>query len=234
MTASALTMTNPETALPSSSVKVWDGAIRLFHWSMAAMIVAMWWTAENHAMDWHRRIGMVLVGLVVFRLYWGVFGSTTARFSSFVRGPKAILAYFKKLTTKPYVPDFGHNPLGALSVIALLLAVMFQLTAGLFAVDTDGLESGPLSRFVDFDTGRMFAELHETGFNVLLWLIGLHLVAVALYTIVLRANLIIPMITGSRKSQPTGEAAPVVKVSIIRLVIGVAISAGVVWYLFGL
>lgn len=215
-------------------VRVWDGAIRLFHWSMAAMIVAMWWTAENHAMDWHRRIGMVLVGLIVFRLYWGVFGSSTARFASFVRGPKAILSYLSKLRTRPYLPDFGHNPLGALSMIALLLAVIFQLVAGLFAVDTDGLESGPLSRFVDFDTGRYFEDLHETGFNVLLWLIGLHLVAVALYTIVLRANLIIPMITGSRKAGSEAADVPPVKIPLIRFAIGVLISAGVVWYLFGL
>ena len=75
----------------------------------------------------------------------------------------------------------GHNPLGALSVLALLGLLLAQIVLGLFAVDVDGIESGPLSTYVSFDTGRVAAEWHEAVFDVLLWLIGLHVAAVLFY-----------------------------------------------------
>jgi len=91
----------------------------------------------------------------------------------------------------------GHNPLGALSVIAILLALAAQVGLGLFATDTDGLESGPLSRYVSYEFSRAAGELHEDAFNILLLLIILHVAAIAFYLVVKRINLIGPMVTGS-------------------------------------
>ena len=104
-------------------ILVWDGALRLFHWSTVLLVAAMWWSAENHMMDWHRRMGMILVGLISFRLVWGVLGSRTSRFTSWRIGPGAILGYLKGLASGAHKPDFGHNPIGTLSVIKKAISI---------------------------------------------------------------------------------------------------------------
>ncbi len=203
---------------------IWDGAIRAFHWIVAALIPLAWWTAENGHMDWHKRIGLTVLALVVFRLYWGLAGTKTARFASFVKGPKAIAAYARGLK-RPYVPAAGHSPLGALSVIALIAALVAQVSLGLFAVDVDGIESGPLSHLVSFETGRAAAEFHETSFKILLGLIALHLAAIAFYFFALRTNLVGAMVTGKR---PGGNAVNTSGFPMLRFIIGVALAGAVV------
>ncbi len=182
-------------------VTIFDPALRLFHWSAAALIPVLWWTAENDYFDWHRRIGLTMLGLVMFRFVWGFMGPPTARFAKFVKGPGAILDYVRNLS-RPYHPSAGHNPLGALSVIALIAAMAAQTTLGLFAVDVDGIESGPLSHLVSFDAGRLAADLHEANFSILTALIVLHLGAITFYRLGLGANLIPSMITGKRLAKP--------------------------------
>ncbi|MAW80870.1 MAG: Ni/Fe-hydrogenase 1 b-type cytochrome subunit [Parvularcula sp.] len=209
---------------PSSQAVIWDGAIRLFHWSTVALVALAWWSAENGHMDWHRRFGLTMLGLVTFRLYWGVAGTQTARFSSFVKGPNAIAAYIRKLK-RPYSPAPGHNPLGALSVLALIAALVLQVTAGLFAVDVDGLESGPLSHLVSFDQGRAAAEFHETVFNILIALIVLHVAALIFYRVRLQTNLVTAMITGRRANSEPGHDGPF---PLVRFIIGVALAGVVV------
>src|SRR5690242_6646079 len=131
-------------------VRVWDGPTRIAHWFMALLFGLSWWTAETGHLEWHRWSGYGLLGLLVFRILWGFFGSSTARFAQFLRGPREIVAYVRgRWSLAP-----GHNPLGALSVLTLLLLLLAQVTLGLFAVDIDGIESGPLSSHVSFGTGR--------------------------------------------------------------------------------
>lgn len=183
-------------------------------------------------MQLHLRSGYLIIGLLVFRIYWGFAGPETARFSRFVKGPVTTLGYLGKLVRPDYRLSFGHNPLGALSVIAILVALIAQVGLGLFATDTDGLWSGPLSRFVDYDTAYEMADLHESAFNILLALIGLHIAAIVFYLLVKRANLIGPMITGRRKASDTGPADGISPVPLWRLALGLALAAGVVWYLW--
>nr|WP_321359080.1 cytochrome b/b6 domain-containing protein [uncultured Hyphomonas sp.] len=215
----------------SSRILVWDGALRLFHWLVVLLVAAMWWTAENGVMDWHKRMGMVLVGLLTFRFVWGLIGSRTARFSSWRISPSAVLGYFKGLFSGAHKPSFGHNPAGTLSVIAILVALCVQVGTGLFAVDVDGLESGPLSRFVSFDAGRQAAEIHEISFNILLALIGLHIAAIVTYLVFFKDNLVRPMVTGRRDSADfaAGETLSDSKLSWGRLAISVAIALAAVW-----
>src|SRR5690349_20085516 len=142
-----------DTAQPAKQ-KVWDGATRLFHWLIAGLIVFSWWTADNHLMNLHKPSGFIIVGLLVCRIWWGIAGPATAPCSHFVKGPGAVFGYIPKLFSRDYKPSFGHNPLGALSVVAMLLALIAQVGLGLFAMDTDGLESGPLARFVSFETAQ--------------------------------------------------------------------------------
>ena len=109
---------------------VWDLPVRLVHWLLAVLIAFSWWTVHNHHTDWHIWSGCAILTLLLFRLLWGFVGSSTARFASFVRGPRAVADYLRGSWT-----GIGHNPLGALSVIALLVAVAVQVSLGLVAED---------------------------------------------------------------------------------------------------
>ena len=186
-------------------VLVWDGAVRLFHWLAVLLVALMWWTAENGVMDWHRRLGIILLSLLVFRFIWGLIGPPTARFARMTFHPRAVFAYFRDLLSGRHRPAFGHNPAGTLSVFAILLVLCVQVGTGLFAVDVDGLESGPLARHVSFEAGRQAAEIHETSFNILIALILLHVAAIVTYLIAFRDNLVRPMVTGRRRKADFAE-----------------------------
>ena len=160
-------------------ILVWDGAVRLVHWLMVALVPLLWWTAEQGYMDWHKRLGLTMFGLVLFRLLWGLFGSWTARFAPMMRRIGSLNSYLGKLRRREPGATFGHSPLAVLSVFALLIVLVAQVTTGLFSVDVDGLESGPLAIMVSFETGRQFAEVHEFNFNLMAALIVLHIVAIA-------------------------------------------------------
>jgi cytochrome b len=196
---------------------------------MVLLVATSWWTAENGELEYHRYSGYALLGVLCFRLYWGVVGSSTARFTNFVRGPQAVFAYLRPtpVTNQQPIAQPGHNPLGALSVIALLAMLFAQVALGLFAVDVDGIESGPLSFYVSFDTGRACAELHEELFDVLVWFIALHVLAVLFYQFYKRQNLIGGMLHGQQSFDQA--PLPVTFASGIRLVIGIAIAALLVW-----
>lgn len=204
-------------------VKVWDLPTRLVHWTLAVLVVVAWLTAGER-MDIHRYAGYGILGLVVFRLYWGVAGGSTARFSEFVKGPGAVLAYVRGWRGAP--ASFGHNPLGALSVLLLVVLLISQVGLGLFTVDIDGMESGPFARFVTFDTGRTAADLHELNFRLLQAAVALHLVAIAAYAVFKRRNLVKPMVTGQDATPGLeGELRPA---PLWRLALGVVIAVLVV------
>jgi cytochrome b len=213
-----------ETPAPTvSGTRVWDLPTRLTHWLFFAGVTFSWWTGETGRLEWHRWSGYTLLGLVLFRLYWGFAGGSTARFANFVRGPRAILSYLRG----ERVAAIGHNPLGALSVLALLGLLLLQIVLGLFAVDVDGIESGPLSLYVSFEAGRVAAEWHDVVFNALLALIALHVVAVLYYLAVKRQNLIGTMVTGRRVYD--GGMAPMTPASALRLVSGMLLATAITW-----
>jgi cytochrome b len=211
---------------PSARVAIWDWPVRICHWSFVLLIPLAWWTAEEHMFDWHLRIGIALLLLLLFRLIWGLVGSSTARFATFLRGPRAALAYVRGRPTG----RIGHNPLGGWSVAALLAAMLLQVGLGLFATDDDGLQSGPLNHFVDYDTAERITDLHEANFNILLALIGLHIAAILFYAIVKRDDLVRPMVTGRGKA-PAG-AEPMRPASMIRFVIAAALACAFTWWVF--
>jgi cytochrome b len=212
----------------ATSVRVWDLPVRLFHWVLVALLGYSWWSGEHHDMDWHRLSGYTILALIVFRIYWGVFGSRTARFAQFVRGPRAAFTYLGKLGKRPYEAADGHNPIGGWSVILMLAALSVMVLAGLFAVDVDGLESGPLADYVSFDTGRWAAGVHHLTFNVLLALVALHVAAILFYLIGLRHNLVTPMLHGRRRAgaEPVAER---LGASPLRAVIGIVIAGGLAY-----
>lgn len=221
-------MTEGATPLPPR-VRVWDVPVRVCHWLMALFVGVSWWTAETERMDWHQYSGYSLLALVSFRIYWGFFGSSTARFRQFVRGPRTVASYLKG----QWATNAGHNPLGALSVVALLALLFAQVLLGLFAVDVDGIESGPLSTYVSFDVGRVAADWHDGLFDVLLWLIGLHVAAVLYYLLFRKQNLIATMVHGRRAypdlQSPDEQPAPVQSVSRLRFIVGVLLAGVLTW-----
>ena len=189
-------LTSPDATI---RVAIWDLPTRLFHWLLAGLIALSWWSAEYHDDDVHIWSGIAVLTLLIFRILWGFFGSSTARFASFVRGPKAVFGYLQGSWR-----GIGHNPLGALSVLALLTAVCVQVGLGLFASDEDGLMQGPLARLIGFDAQETVRDLHEAMFNLLLALIAVHVAAILFY----RARgkkLLKPMITGSAEVEPGVE-----------------------------
>ncbi|WP_395623834.1 cytochrome b/b6 domain-containing protein [Sphingomonas daechungensis] len=178
---------------------MWDLPTRLFHWTLAGLIAFSWWSAEYHHDDLHIWSGMGVLSLVLFRILWGIFGSSTARFANFVRGPRAVFDYLQGAWR-----GIGHNPLGALSVVALLGLVLLQVALGLFASDEDGLMQGPLANLVSMSASDTAKELHEGLFNVLLAFIGLHVAAIAFYK--WRGKpLLGAMITGKGETEPGVE-----------------------------
>lgn len=189
---------NTEATEPTARKQaVWDLPTRLFHWTLVALIGLSWWSAEEGELDLHLWLGMAVLSLLIFRLLWGLFGSSTARFARFVRGPRAVLDYMRGKWT-----GIGHSPLGALSVIALLALVGFQAGLGLFSSDEDGLMTGPLANAISLGLSERITDLHGDLFDVLLVLIGIHVAAVIFYLIVKRRNLVWPMVTGKAALDP--------------------------------
>ncbi len=221
-------MSRIEADQPAGRVRIWDGPTRIFHWALVLLIPAMWWTAENDQIALHVTLGLAMVALLVFRLVWGFIGSSTARFGSFLKGPRGVMNHLRG----GGAAGIGHNPLGGWSVAAMLLVLVIQVGLGLFAEDNDGLAVGPLSSLVSADTAETLTDLHEFMFNVLLALIALHLAAILYYAVVKRRNLVGPMVTGSGPA-PAGTE-PMRKVSVLRIAVALIISAGTAFYLWSL
>lgn len=193
-------MVQAETSSAPVRLRIWDLPTRLFHWTLVLLLAFAWWTAEERMLDWHRLAGYSISALLLFRLIWGFAGSSTARFSNFVGGPSKLFRYVRgHMFNRAAAPAPGHNPVGGWSVIAMIAILVVQVGLGFFSVDIDGMESGPFSYLVEFDTGRVAAEWHAFIFNVILALTALHVVAILFYLLHRRDNLVGPMISGRRK-----------------------------------
>jgi cytochrome b len=203
---------------------IWDLPTRLFHWVLAALIALSWWSAEYHRDDLHIWSGMAVLSLLIFRLLWGFVGGSTARFANFIRGPRAVFGYLRGGWR-----GIGHNPLGALSVVALLAMAGIQVGLGLFASDEDGLMQGPLAPLVSIDAADQAREWHEATFNVLLALIALHLAAIAYYRW-RGKNLLRPMITGKGAVEPGVEPLRPAKwwLALLCLVLAIGITRWII------
>ncbi len=208
-----------------SSHQVWDIGVRIFHWLLAICFLIAWQSAERDNFFVHRIAGYTILTLVLFRIGWGIWGGETARFAQFVRGPGAVLFYLKSLPARRPSHWLGHNPLGALAVLALIGLMLAQVTTGLFAIDTDFVKEGPLSANISYEAARTAAELHETIFNVLMVVVILHIAAVVFYLIWKKENLIRPMVTG----KVAGEGVSARSGSLPALVLTAAGATAIVW-----
>lgn len=189
-----LMTTNPS----SARLRVWDLPTRLFHWALAACVIGLFATAwaPGSWIEWHARLGYAVLTLLLFRLAWGFLGGHWSRFAQFLPHPRRIGAYLKG---RPHPDDLlGHNPVGALAIFAMLLALLVQVGTGLVSDDEIAF-TGPLNRFVSTATGLAATAFHhDVGKLLVLALVVLHLAAVAFYRRVRRIDLLRPMLHGDK------------------------------------
>jgi len=198
--------------------RVWDLPVRLVHWLLAGLVGFSWWSVKNHHTDWHIWSGCAILTLLIFRLLWGFVGSSTARWSSFVRGPASVFAHLRGRWN-----GIGHTPLGALSVVVIFAALAVQVGLGLVSQDEDGLYFGPLSRLVSSDTSDAARDFHELWFKLILGLIVLHIAAILFYR--LRGQkLTKPMITGRGQLAPGTEPMKPGKWWVALICLGIAVG----------
>lgn len=211
------------------TVPVWDLPIRLFHWLLVFAVVGAYVTATlgGNLMDWHGRIGSLIIGLLVFRLIWGFIGTTHARFGSFFPTLGRLVAYLRG-----HWQGIGHNPLGALAVLALLIDLVVLVGTGLCSSDDIAFE-GPFHPLLNNDDWKdTVSGLHKQAFNFLLLLIFLHITAIVFYRLVKNNNLLVPMLTG-KKQVPKLFASEVTGGGVLRFLSTVLISGAVVWGIWG-
>lgn len=201
---------------------VWDLPVRLIHWSLLVAVLGSWLTRELEGdwFVWHTRFGYAVLVLVVTRILWGFLGTRHARFASFVRGPGAVIEYLRGESRG----TVGHNPLGALMVLAMLAMLLAQAVTGLFAND-QVFETGPLFGFVTIETSDRVTSIHKQLFDWIVAAVAVHVAAALFYLWVRRDNLIKPMVTGYKPGELVPQAERI-KGSKLWLAILIAASIG--------
>ena len=187
--------------------KIWDGATRFFHWAMAFCFVGAIVSGELDYINWHGYFGVTLLSLIVFRLVWGVFGSQSARFTYFVKGPRAVFAHARQLLKRgrfdaEHYEHPGHNALSGWVVVTLITLLLIMGIMGLFSSDEE-LFRGPLSFMVTYATSLEIAHYHRLLGQVLIFLAIVHVLAVLFYWVYKKENLLMPMIVGSTREKFT-------------------------------
>ena len=179
-------------------VKLWDPALRVFHWALVFFVTASFLLGKfgPAKMTLHFWSGYTILGLLVFRLLWGLFGPRSARFSRFIRGPRATIAYMRGLFRREPSYWAGHNPMGALSVLAMLVLLAVQIATGLISDPDDFINVGPLASEVSRATRKAAVGWHHLGATLILIMVVIHVAVILYYRFWKREDLVRPMITG--------------------------------------
>lgn len=186
----------------NKKIRVWDLPIRAFHWLLVCCIIASFITVNigGNAMQLHGYAGYCALTLILFRICWGFFGSYHARFFNFIPSPNSLREYLRGHSKVV----LGHNPLGSLSVLALLFMVGLQAVTGLFANDEIAFE-GPFAKYISNSTVELITSIHRINSTILIILIALHLSAIFYYQFIKRENLVGPMLVGDKEIDPSEE-----------------------------
>jgi cytochrome b len=188
-----------------SWIRVWDLPTRIFHWALALLVVFSYTTGTIGGtwLAWHMKSGYAILALLLFRVAWGIVGSDTARFSHFVRGPRAAIDHARGILASRHHRVVGHNPLGGWMVVLLVASLSLQAATGLFADDEISTQ-GPLADKVSNALVARMTTIHHFNPWVLVVAVGLHVVAIAYYWFALRTDLVSPMVSG--RMAPAAEA----------------------------
>lgn len=212
-----------------TTVRVWDLPTRVFHWALAACVLALVATAYTGAIEWHSRLGYAVLALLVFRIVWGLVGGHWSRFKTFLYTPSSVGAY---LRGTPH-PDHlvGHNPLGAGSVFAMLLVLLAQVGTGLVSDDEIAF-TGPLNRFVATSKGLAATWYHkQIGQWLVIGLVVLHVAAILYYLLRKKQNLVRPMLVGDKEVGHPAASSRDDAVSRIAALVLLCLAAGAVTWL---
>jgi len=181
-----------------AKIRVWDWPVRIGHWLLVAGFVTAWLTGDSEEQRLiHVYAGGLMLGIVSFRLLWGFIGSTHARFSDFVRGPRAVIDYLNSLLRGQPRHFTGHNPAGGWAIVALLALILLGGVSGWLNYQELGGEWG----------GEWAENLHETAVHLLLAVVAVHLGGVLVGSLAHRENLVRSMLTGSKQGQATDAIA---------------------------
>lgn len=191
--------------MKTNQVKVWDLAVRSSHLLFGVLVLGAFLTSEEDESTWlHTRLGLVLLGLVVFRVVWGFVGSRYARFSEFVRSPREIRAALRDMVRGAPKHFVGHNPVGAVMVVTLLATMLVVALTGVLMVQ--GPEwGGPLA--MTKATAHLIKEVHEAAAFALPVLVVFHVGGVILSSVLEKQNLVLGMITGWKRAPEEGAPA---------------------------
>lgn len=187
-----------DSTMPTARVRVWDLPTRLFHWGLVLSVMALVVTGQigGNAIDWHAQLGVAVAALLLFRFVWGLVGGRWSRFTSFIYSPLTTLRYLRGQSTTH--AEVGHNPLGALSVFALLAVLLVQVGSGLI-IDDEIAFVGPLNAWAPAEWVSWASSWHRAGGKLLLiGLVVLHVAAIVFHAHVKRHNLVTPMLTGDK------------------------------------
>ena len=203
-------------------VAAFDLPTRLFHWALVALVVFSYTTGKlgGEWMAWHMRSGFTILALLGFRVAWGFLGPSPARFSTFVRGPAAAVAYLRELRPRQSPAAAGHNPIGGWNVLLMLALLALQAGTGLFSNDESAHE-GPLAATVSNAMVDRMSAIHGWNQVVLVVVVALHVIAVIFYQLGLRIDVLRPMIAGVRTPARTLAIAAA----------ALLVSAGAVYWL---
>ena len=215
---------------PLKLVRVWDLPTRVFHWSLAVLVLCSWVSAENGLLKLHLWSGLAILTLLLFRILWGFVGSSTARFGQFVRSPRQALGYLRAMKRGEVHLHAGHNPAGGWMVLTLLTVLALQAVTGLFS--NDGVRFfGPLAARISAAFSDRLTNLHGTVFDVILVLVWLHIVAVLYYRYVRADDLVAPMITGRKPDALMPAGPPLQFVALRWAVLCLAFAVLLVWWI---
>ncbi len=192
--------------MTQEKVKVWDVLVRIFHWSLVTSFAVAYLTEDDYQ-DVHVIAGYVILGLIIFRLFWGFIGSRYARFSSFVVMPSTALSYIKDIKNHSAKRYIGHNPAGAMMVLALIFSLLMTTVFGLMLYGAEEF-SGPLAGVmmeVSKSTAHDIEEIHEFFANFTLFLIVLHILGVISASYQHKENLVVSMLNGKKRANAASK-----------------------------
>lgn len=211
---------------------VWDLPVRLFHWLLVISLLSAWYTSdgERGLIDYHLKIGYFILGLILFRITWGIFGTHYAKFSQFLPTKTKLKNYLKKSKQEKGYTTIGHNPLGGLMVVFMLLLILSQAISGLFMND-DVFTTGPYYESASSSVQKIMSFIHHNVFDVILIVSVLHIGAIFYYLFAKKINLIVPMITGYKLSHSEKTSGIKSSKLLLSLIIILIVAVFLYWLL---
>lgn len=211
---------------------VWDLPVRLFHWFLLISLLSAWYTSdgERDLIDYHLKIGYFTLGLIIFRIMWGIFGTQYAKFSQFFPTKAKLLSYLNKSKQNQVDTTVGHNPLGGLMIILMLLLILSQAISGLFMND-DVFTTGPYYESVNSSIQKFMSLIHHNVFDIILFVSVVHIGAIFYYLFAKKINLIVPMFTGYKSTDNNETSSIKSSKLLLALVIILLIVVFLYWLL---